>query len=61
MANERLLIVDDELAIRIALRTAFSRENMIVSEASCGVEALRLLKTQEFDLVVLTVIQFCSS
>ena len=55
MANERLLIVDDELAIRIALRTAFSRENMIVSEASCGVEALRLLKTQEFDLVVLDI------
>ncbi len=55
MANERLLIVDDELAIRIALRTAFSRENMMVSEASCGAEALTLLKTQEFDLVVLDI------
>lgn len=55
MANEKLLIVDDELAIRMALRTAFSREGMSVHEASCGAEALILLKTQEFDLIVLDI------
>ncbi|RKJ02148.1 DNA-binding response regulator [bacterium D16-54] len=55
MANEKLLIVDDELAIRSALRTAFSREHMMVWEASCGAEALTLLKTQEFDLIVLDI------
>lgn len=55
MADERLLIVDDELAIRMALKTAFARERMEVSEASCGTEALALLKTQEFDLIVLDI------
>lgn len=55
MADERLLIVDDELAIRMALETAFARERMEVSEASCGTEALALLKTQEFDLIVLDI------
>ena len=55
MANEKLLIVDDELAIRSALRTAFARELMMVWEASCGAEALTLLKTQEFDLIVLDI------
>lgn len=55
MASKKVLIVDDELAIRVALRTAFSRENMEVSEASCGTEALALLKKQEFDLIVLDI------
>ncbi len=55
MASKKVLIVDDELAIRVALRTAFSRENMEVSEASCGTEALALLKKREFDLIVLDV------
>lgn len=55
MAKEKILIVDDELAIRMALRTAFSREGMDVSEASCGEEALVFLKTREFDLIVLDI------
>lgn len=55
MADEKLLIVDDELAIRMALKTAFARERMEVSEASCGTEALALLKTREFDLIVLDI------
>lgn len=55
MANKKVLIVDDELAIRVALRTAFSRENMEVSEASCGTEALAFLKMLEFDLIVLDI------
>lgn len=55
MANERILVVDDELAIRMALKTAFTRENMNVTEASCGAQALNLLHEQTFDLIILDI------
>lgn len=55
MANQQILIVDDELAIRMALKTAFAREGMTALEASCGSEALSLLSSQEFDLIVLDI------
>ena len=55
MANERILIVDDELAIRMALKTAFTREGMTVEDASCGADALSLLKSREFDLIILDI------
>lgn len=55
MANQQILIVDDELAIRMALKTAFAREGMTAMEASCGSEALSLLSSQEFDLIVLDI------
>ena len=55
MANEKILVVDDELPIRLALRTAFGRENMQVSEAASGAEALKLLREEHFDLIVLDV------
>lgn len=55
MANEKILVVDDELAIRMALKTAFGREGMQVQEASCGTEALAQLQKEEFDLVILDI------
>lgn len=55
MANERILVVDDELPIRLALKTAFERENMQVREAENGAEAFRILQTDHFDLIVLDV------
>lgn len=55
MAGERILIVDDELPIRLALKTAFSREGMLPQEASGGSEALRLIHTQTFDLIILDI------
>ena len=55
MANEKILVVDDELPIRLALKTAFVREGMQVQEASGGQEALRLLDSESFDLIVLDV------
>ncbi len=55
MANEKILVVDDELPIRLALRTAFGRENMQVSEAASGAEAFKLLGEEHFDLIVLDV------
>lgn len=55
MANEKILVVDDELPIRLALKTAFSREGMNVCEAACGADALRLIQEQDFDLIVLDI------
>lgn len=55
MANEKILVVDDEMPIRLALRTAFLREGMRVAEASCGKEALKLLEKESYDLIVLDI------
>ena len=55
MNTERILLVDDERAIRLAVRTALTREGMQVTEASDGSEALELLKKQQFHLVILDV------
>lgn len=55
MANEKILIVDDELPIRTALRAAFTREGMEVAEASCGSEALNLIRRQHFDVILLDI------
>lgn len=55
MAGERILIVDDEMSIRLALKTAFLREGMATQEAASGEEALRLAHTQSFDLIVLDI------
>lgn len=55
MANEKILVVDDEMSIRLALKTAFLREGMRVAEASCGKEALKLLEKESYDLIVLDI------
>lgn len=55
MANEKILVVDDELSIRMALRTAFTREGMLVQEASGGEEAAACLGRESFDLIVLDI------
>lgn len=55
MNVERILVVDDERAIRLAIRTALMREGMQVTEASDGDEALELLQKQHFHLVILDV------
>lgn len=55
MANEKILVVDDELPVRMALRTAFTREGMQVQEASGGAEAMSCLSSQTFDLIVLDI------
>lgn len=55
MANEKILVVDDELAVRLALKTAFVREGMQVDEADCGTGALELIRKGTYDLVVLDI------
>ena len=51
----KVLLVDDEQAIRLAVRMALRREGMDVTEASDGLEALELLKKEKFQLVILDV------
>lgn len=51
----RVLLVDDEQAIRLAVRMALRREGMDVTEASDGLEALALLKKEKYQLVILDV------
>lgn len=55
MANENILVVDDEAAIRLAIRAALKREGMRVTEAADGKDAIELLDNQKFSLVILDV------
>jgi DNA-binding NtrC family response regulator len=47
-----ILIVDDERSIRIGLKGLLSKEEYEVTIAENGTEALRLLASQEYDLVL---------
>lgn len=49
----RILLVDDEAAIRRALRTTLLELNFETIEASRGEEALQLVRSQSFDVVLL--------
>jgi DNA-binding response OmpR family regulator len=53
MANpQTILIVEDEKPIARALELKFSREGFDVSVASDGKEALELLESRSFDLIL---------
>ena len=49
----RLLVVDDEVAIRRFLRVALNGQGFVISEAATGQDALQALTTERPDLVVL--------
>jgi two-component system, OmpR family, KDP operon response regulator KdpE len=51
----RVLLVDDEVAIRCALRTPLNELGFYTVEASRGEEALHLVRTQSFDAVLLDI------
>ena len=51
----RVLLVDDEPAIRRALRAPLNELGFITVEASRGEEALQLMQSQSFDVVLLDV------
>ena len=55
MAEEEILVADDEAAVRMAIRKALQREGMRVTEAGDGAEALELLRRRKFSLVILDV------
>lgn len=51
-----ILLVDDDLACRCALRLALKRAGYEVSEAGNGSEALERLQKADFDLMITDVI-----
>lgn len=50
--HERILVVDDDKAFRVATRTLLEDEGYQVSLATNGEEALKLMDTERFDLVL---------
>ncbi len=53
MNAPKILIVDDEVNIRLMLRTLLEGDGYRVSEASNGREALDRLERDDFDLIIL--------
>lgn len=50
--GRRILVVDDEAPIRACLRMMLELDGHLVTEASNGAEALKLVQCAEFDLVI---------
>jgi two-component system KDP operon response regulator KdpE len=50
-----VLIVDDERSIRVSLRTILSGLGYVIVEAARGEEALSLIRTARFDVVLLDI------
>ena len=50
-----LLIVDDERSIRLSLRTILSNFGFVIVEAARGEEALSLVRSAQFDAVLLDI------
>jgi diguanylate cyclase (GGDEF)-like protein len=55
VANQRILIADDEPDIRLVLRTRLERDGFTVLEARDGAEAVHMAQTESPDLIVLDV------
>ena len=55
MAGEKILIVDDEEGMRRLLRRVLSREGFETSAAGSGAEALQMVGSDQFDLVITDV------
>ena len=55
MANEKILVVDDEAEIRDLVEKYLLKENMTVFKADNGASALNLIKNNNFDLVILDI------
>ncbi|MBM4160823.1 MAG: response regulator [Ignavibacteria bacterium] len=53
--KNRILVVDDEDALRTVLSAELEGEGYKVSSASDGAEAINVLKSQSFDLVLLDI------
>lgn len=51
-AMNRILIVDDELNMRLVLQAMLKKEGYAVTTASDGVEALKIMKASPMDIVV---------
>jgi diguanylate cyclase (GGDEF)-like protein len=55
VANQRILIADDETDIRLVVRTRLELDGFTVIEARDGAEAVRMAQSESPDLIVLDV------
>lgn len=55
MGNAKILIVDDELIIRESLKGWLERDGYEIMTAASGEEALELLKTNRFDILLVDI------
>jgi DNA-binding NtrC family response regulator len=53
--KNRILVVDDEDALRMVLSSELEGEGYKVASASDGAEAIDILKKDEFDLILLDI------
>ena len=51
----KLLVVDDEEHMRFFLKEALSRDNCVVSTSASGGEALEMVRSGDFDVVILDI------
>ena len=56
MAEERILIVDDDTSIRTLFQTILEEEGFQVGTASTGKEALQILEEEDYDVALLDVL-----
>ncbi len=52
MSTQRILIIDDEEAIRFALRDILEYENYTIDEAESAAKALTILDNEKFDVII---------
>jgi len=55
MAEDRILIVDDEQEMRTLLKLCLSEKNYHLSEATNGTEALEVIKDHDISIVILDI------
>jgi two-component system KDP operon response regulator KdpE len=55
MSNGHILVVDDEPQIRRVMRMTLVAQGYEVSDARCGDDALELLRSEKYDLILLDV------
>lgn len=55
MPGEKILVVDDEKEIRELIVKYLKREGMTVYQAECGQKAIKMVETDDFDLIVLDI------
>lgn len=53
--EEKILVVDDDAALLEVISIVLSSEGYIVSTAEDGADALRMISSEEFDLVILDI------
>jgi CheY-like chemotaxis protein len=50
--NKKILIVDDSIVARMAIKKILSKKFTSIKEVSSGTEAINLLKNEQFDCIL---------